>query len=58
MMTNRMLEHEVPIGMAYIVLKDADKRWGKYHLRDNATELLTDIIERIYGSETTEAFRP
>jgi hypothetical protein len=53
-----MLEHEVPIGMAYIVLKDADKRWGKYHLRDNATELLTDIIERIYGSETTEAFRP
>jgi hypothetical protein len=58
MMTHRMLEHEVPIGMAYIVLKDADKRWGKYHLRDNATELLTDIIERIYGSETTEAFRP
>ena len=58
MMTYRMLEHGVPIGMAYIVLQDADKRWGKYHLRDNATELLTDIIERVYGNDTTEAFRP
>ena len=58
MMTHRMLEHGVPIGVAYVVLEDADKRWGKYHLRDNVTEMLTDIIERIYGDQATSAFRP
>ena len=58
MMTHRMVEHNVPMGMAYIVLVDADKRWGKYHLRDNATEMLTDIIEKIYGSDTTGTFNP
>ena len=58
MMSHRMVEHEVPMGMAYIVLVDADKRWGKYHLRDNATEMLTDIIEKIYGSDTTGTFNP
>jgi hypothetical protein len=58
MMTYRMVEHKVPIGMAYIVLEDADRRWGKYHLRENATEMLTDIIEKIYGQDTTTAFRP
>ena len=57
-MVHEMYEYEVPIGMAYIVLVDADKRWGKFHLRDNATEMLVDIIENIYDMESAGAFRP
>lgn len=51
MITHRMAEYGVPINKAFTVLVDADKRWGKYHLRPNCTEYLVKIIESIYGKE-------
>jgi hypothetical protein len=39
-------------------LKDADKRWGKFHLRVDCVEQLVKIVEDIYGTDTTQGFRP
>ena len=48
----------MPIGKAYMILVDADKRWGKFHLRTNGVEELVKIIEGAYGSDNQEGFRP
>lgn len=48
----------MPIGKAYIILVDADKRWGKFHLRTNGVEELVKIIEEAYGNDNQEGFRP
>jgi len=58
MMVHKMREYGTPINYAYIVLTDADKRWGKFHGRPDAVEQLVKIIEDIYGIDTTGAFRP
>ena len=57
-MVHKMHEHGTPMNMAYIVLHDADKRWGKFHLRTDCVEQLVKIVEDIYGEDTTGAFRP
>ena len=57
-MVHKMHEHGTPMNMAYIVLHDADKRWGKFHLRSDCVEQLVKIVEDIYGEDTTGAFRP
>jgi len=38
----------------------ADRRWGKFHGREDAVEQLTKIIETCYGSDVpmSEGFRP
>jgi len=60
----RMAHHAcnigVPIGMAYILIVDADKRWGKFHLRPNVVEILTKIVEDVYGKNNNhkEDFNP
>jgi hypothetical protein len=46
------------MNLAYIILVDADKRWGKFHLREDCVEQLVKIIEDTYGGFTTGAFRP
>jgi hypothetical protein len=43
---------------AYVILVDADKRWGKFHLRTDSVEHLVKIVEDVYGLDTTGAFRP
>jgi hypothetical protein len=58
MMVHKMREYGTPINHAYTVLVDADKRWGKFHNRPDATEQLVKIVEDIYGIDTTGAFRP
>ena len=58
MLVHRMYDYNVPINLAYVVLADADKRWGKFHLREDCVEQLTKIVEDIYGQETGVAFRP
>lgn len=57
-MVHKMHEQGTPMNMAYIVLHDADKRWGKFHLRSDCVEQLVKIVEDIYGEDTTGAFRP
>ena len=57
-MVHKMHEQGTPMNMAYIVLHDADKRWGKFHLRTDCVEQLVKIVEDIYGEDTTGAFRP
>ena len=57
-MVHKMHEHGTPMNMAYIILHDADKRWGKFHLRTDCVEQLVKIVEDIYGDDTTGAFRP
>lgn len=57
-MVHKMHEHGTPMNMAYIILHDADKRWGKFHLRSDCVEQLVKIVEDIYGDDTTGAFRP
>ena len=58
MLAHRMCDYNVPMNLAYIVLVDADKRWGKFHLREDCVEQLVKIIEDTYGEYTTGAFRP
>ena len=58
MLAHRMCDYNVPMNLAYIVLADADKRWGKFHLREDCVEQLVKIIEDTYGEYTTGAFRP
>jgi len=36
---------------AYVVVTDADKRWGKFHLRPDAEEHIAKIIARAYSEE-------
>lgn len=57
-MVHKMHEHGTPMNMAYIILADADKRWGKFHLRTDCVEQLVKIVEDIYGDDKTGAFRP
>jgi hypothetical protein len=57
-MVHKMHEQGTPMNMAYIILADADKRWGKFHLRTDCVEQLVKIVEDIYGDDTTGAFRP
>jgi hypothetical protein len=44
-MCHYMFEYGTPINDAYTILVDADKRWGKFHLREDCVEQLTKIVE-------------
>jgi len=57
-LAHTMHQYNVPINFAYIVLVDADKRWGKFHLREDCVEQLVKIIEDTYGEDNRTAFRP
>jgi hypothetical protein len=57
MLAHRMCDYNVPMNLAYIILVDADKRWGKFHLREDCVEQLVKIIEDTYGGFTTGTFR-
>ena len=59
-MCHYMFEYGTPINDAYTILVDADKRWGKFHLRPDAVVHLTKIIEDCYGKNHTykEDFNP
>jgi hypothetical protein len=57
-LVHKMHNLGTPINHAYVILADADKRWGKFHLRTDAVEHLVKIVEDVYGVDTTGAFRP
>jgi hypothetical protein len=59
-MCHYMFEYGTPINDAYTILVDADKRWGKFHLRPDAVVHLTKIIEDCYGKDHVykEDFNP
>jgi hypothetical protein len=57
-MVHVMKDNGVPMNHAYVILTDADKRWGKFHLRTDVVEQLVKIVEDIYGDDTTEGFNP
>jgi hypothetical protein len=52
-----MHDYGTPMGHAYVIATDADKRWGKFHLRQDCVEQITKIVEDIYG-EAAEGFNP
>lgn len=56
-MVHRMHDYGTPMGHAYVIATDADKRWGKFHLRQDCVEQITKIVEDIYG-EAPEGFNP
>lgn len=49
LLVHKMAERGVPMKYAFTVLRDADKRWGKFHLRADGELQLIKIIEDIYG---------
>lgn len=57
-MVHKMRNLGTPMNHAYVILVDADKRWGKFHLRTDSVEHLVKIVEDVYGLDTTGAFRP
>lgn len=57
-MVHVMKDNGVPMNIAYIILVDADKRWGKFHLRTDVVEQLVKIVEDIYGNDRAEGFNP
>jgi hypothetical protein len=57
-MVHKMRNLGTPMNHAYVILVDADKRWGKFHLRTDSVEQLVKIVEDVYGLDTTGAFRP
>jgi len=59
-MCHYMREFGVPINEAFIILVDADKRWGKFHERPDAVLHLTKMIEDAFGKdyEFKEDFNP
>ena len=57
-MVHYMHNKSVPINFAYVILVDADKRWGKFHLRQDVVEQLTKIVEDVYSTEMTGEFNP
>jgi hypothetical protein len=50
-LVHKMKDQGTPLQYAYVVLKDADKRWGKFHEREDCDEQLTKIIQDIYGTD-------
>ena len=48
-LTHRMKDNNVEPSAAWSILKNADKRWGKYHLRENGEYYLMKIFQDIYG---------
>jgi hypothetical protein len=57
-MVHHLRDDGVSMGDAYIILVDADKRWGKYHERADCVEQLTKIIEDCYGLQNSVEFSP
>lgn len=51
-MVYKMRDQGTPIKYAYAILKDADSRWGKFHLRKDGDEQLLKILSDIYEMET------
>ena len=49
MLTHRMKERNLEPSHAWSILKNADKRWGKFHLRENGEIHLMKIFQDIYG---------
>lgn len=50
-MVHHMHEQGTPIQYAFTILKDADKRWGKFHLRPDCDDQLSKIISDIYEDQ-------
>jgi hypothetical protein len=48
-LTHRMKERNIEPSAAWSILKNADKRWGKFHLRENGEIHLMKIFQDIYG---------
>lgn len=48
-MCHLMRENGMPIGHAFALLVDADKRWGKFHFRDDGKEHLIKMLEFAYN---------
>lgn len=48
-LSHLMREHGTPIDNAFAIIKDADRRWGKFHTREDGDEQLLKIVTDTYG---------
>lgn len=48
-LSHLMREHGTPMDYALAILKDADRRWGKFHTREDGEEQLAKIVTDTYG---------
>ena len=39
------------IAKAFVILQDADLRWGKFHMRQDGEEQIRKILRSVYGYE-------
>jgi len=53
-LAHKMKEADTPPKYAYVILKDADRRWGKFHEREDCDEQLMKILTDIYETETEQ----
>jgi len=44
-----MREYGTPLEHALAILRDADRRWGKFHGRDDAEEQIVKVLETAYS---------
>jgi hypothetical protein len=44
-------EADLPVAMAYAIVRSGDERWGKFHLRgESATHYILKIVSQAYGA--------
>lgn len=48
-LVHKCKDAHVPIEKAFTIVVDADKRWGKFHLREDGMQHLVKMVEDIYG---------
>jgi hypothetical protein len=48
-LSHLMREHGTPADYALAILRDADRKWGKFHLREDCDEQLAKIVTDTYG---------
>lgn len=53
-LVHKMKAAGTPPKYAYVILKDADKRWGKFYEREDCDEQLMKILTDIYETETEQ----
>ena len=53
-LVHKMHTYGTPAKYAYVILKDADKRWGKFHQREDCDEQLMKIFSGIYETDNNE----
>lgn len=50
-LAGNMQRDGLDIAKAFVILQDADRRWGKFHMRQDGEEQIRKILRSVYGYE-------